>query len=95
MDGYFNVKPKIKKLSFEQRGKMTVFLEDGRVITVPLSAFPSIKKIPASKRKDYYLLGKDVFSWDCTNEVFHIEQILGCFDYYGHEADYHHGLEDE
>ncbi len=30
-----------------------------------------------------------------ANEVFHIEQILGCLDYYGHEADYHHGLEDE
>lgn len=86
MDGYFNIKPEIKKISFEERGKMTVVLKDGRSITVPLSAFPSIKKIPVSKRKDYYLLGNDVFSWRCTNEVFHIEQILGCFDYYGHES---------
>ena len=84
MDGYYNVKPKIKRLNFNIRGKMQVELVDGRIIIVPISAFPSIKKIPVKERKKYYLMGGG-FSWDCCDEVIHIEQILGCFDNYSHE----------
>lgn len=63
---------------------MQVELVDGRIIIVPLSAFPSIKKIPLKERKNYYLMGGG-FTWDCCNEIIHIEQVLGCFDYYSHE----------
>ena len=45
MEGYWNIIPKIKKVSFPVRGKMSVHLEDGRVVIVSLSAFPSIKKV--------------------------------------------------
>ncbi len=86
MDGYYNVKPEIKKILFEVRGKMEVVLKDGRSVIVPLSAFPTIKKIPASKRKNYILMGGG-FTWDGSNEIIHIEQILGCFDFYSHEAE--------
>ena len=44
VEGYWNVVPKIKKVSFPMRGKMAVQLEDGRVIIVPVSSFPSIKR---------------------------------------------------
>lgn len=42
-EGYWNVEPKIKSLSFPKRGKFQVELEDGRTIIMPVSAFPSMK----------------------------------------------------
>lgn len=45
-EGYWNVKPKIKAVSFPKRGKFEVTLQDGRSITMPISAFPSMKKVP-------------------------------------------------
>ena len=49
-EGYWNVKPKIKSLSFPKRGKFQVDLIDGRSITMPISAFPSMKKVPVKER---------------------------------------------
>lgn len=83
IEGYWNVTPKIKKVSFPIRGKMSVSLEDGRVITVPISAFPSIKKVPVNERKQYYLTAGGV-TWDSCPEVIHIEQILGNYNKYKH-----------
>ena len=45
-EGYWNVKPKIKAVSFQERGKFEVTLQDGRSITMPISAFPSMKEVP-------------------------------------------------
>lgn len=83
VEGYWDVTPKIKKVSFPIRGKMSVSLEDGRVITVPISAFPSIKKVPVNERKQYYLTAGGV-TWDSCPEVIHIEQILGNYNNYKH-----------
>ena len=43
-EGYWDVKPKIKRLSFPKRGKFQVDLQDGRSVVMPVSAFPSLKK---------------------------------------------------
>lgn len=83
VEGYWDVTPKIKKVSFPIRGKMSVALEDGRIIVVPISAFPSIKKVPVSERKQYYLTAGGV-TWDSCSEVIHIEQILGNYNNYRH-----------
>lgn len=83
IEGYWDVVPKIKKVSFPLRGKMSVALEDGRIITVPISAFPSIKKVPVKERNKYYLTAGG-FTWDSCPEVIHIEQILGNFSNYKH-----------
>jgi len=84
IEGFWNVKPRIIKLSFRIRGKMIVFLNDGRSIIVPVSKFPSIKKLSHSQRLKWYIFGNG-FSFDDSNEVFHIEQILGNFQKYSHE----------
>lgn len=84
IDGYWNVVPKIKKVTFPMRGKMAVELEDGRQIIVPLSSFPSVRKVPVRERNDWYLVGGGI-TWDRCPEVIHIEQILGNFDNYKHE----------
>jgi len=55
-EGFWDSTPKIKNISFPVRGKMQVDLTDGRVIVVPLSAFPSIQKLPKPERERYFLL---------------------------------------
>ena len=84
IEGFWNVTPKIKKIAFEQRGKINILLEDGRLIMVPVSKFPSIKKLTPQQRKKWYLFGNG-FSFDDCDEVYHLEQILGNFNAYKHE----------
>jgi hypothetical protein len=85
IEGFWNVKPKIKKVEFPVRGKMQVTLEDGRSLILPTSAFPSIRKVPVKRRKDWYLMAGGV-TWDGCPEVIHIEQMLGNYALYSHEA---------
>ena len=84
IEGFWDIAPKIKKISFEVRGKINVQLEDGRLIMLPVSKFPSIKKLNTIQRKKWYLFGNG-FSFDDCNEVYHLEQILGNFNTYQHE----------
>lgn len=84
-EGYWNVEPKIKSLSFPKRGMFQVELEDGRTIIMPVSAFPSMKKVPVKEREHWYLIGGG-FTWDSCPEVIHIEQILGNYVNYAHEC---------
>ena len=83
-EGYWDVVPRIKSVSFPRRGKFQVELQDGRIIIMPISAFPSIKKVPSKERANWYLMGGGV-SWDSCPEVIHVEQILGDYQKYGHE----------
>lgn len=84
IEGFWNVAPRIKKIGFELRGKINIQLEDGRLILVPVAKFPSIKKLTPAQRKKWYLFGNG-FSFDDSNEVYHLEQILGNFANYKHE----------
>lgn len=83
-EGYWNVEPSIKRLSFPRRGKFQVDLQDGRSIVMPISAFPSLKRVPVKERKHWYLMGGGV-TWDSCPEVIHIEQILGNYQNYKHD----------
>ena len=56
-EGYWDVKPKIKRLSFSQRGKFQVDLQDGRSVVMPISAVPSLKRVPVKERPNWYLMG--------------------------------------
>ncbi len=84
IEGFWNVTPQIYKISFPKKGKMNIHFADGRIIVVPISKFPSIKKLSVAQRKKWYLFGNG-FSFDDCNEVFHIEQIFGNFQNYKHE----------
>ena len=81
-EGINGIKPKIKKIDFNIKGKMTVSLEDGRIILVPINYFPSIKKLSVEQRRKYYLPDKEVIIFDDCDEVFHVEQILGRYEDY-------------
>ena len=44
----------IRKLAFgEKRGKMAVYLSDGREVLVPISLFPEIKRLNSAQREDW------------------------------------------
>lgn len=85
IEGYWDIVPEIKKVSFPMRGKMQVDLEDGRSIIVDVAKFPSIKKLSTADRKDWYRIDNG-FTFEKCNEVIHIEQILGNFQKYVHDA---------
>ena len=85
VEGFWNVEPKIKKIDFPVRGKMQVYFEDGRCLIIPLSAFPSIKKVPVKRRSEWYLTGGGI-TWDDCPEVIHVEQLLGNYSNYAHET---------
>ena len=86
-EGYWGTIPQIKSVSFPARGKFQVDLVDGRRIIMPISAFPSLKKVPVKERNSWYLIGGGV-SWDSCPEVIHIEQILGNYQNYAHEQNH-------
>lgn len=84
-EGYWDVVPQIKSVSFPRRGKWIIELVDGRAIEMPISAFPSLRRVPTKERSSWYLMGGGV-TWDSCPEVIHIEQILGDYNKYSHES---------
>ena len=85
-EGIIDISPEIKRITFDSPGKMAVLLQDGRLIIVPLSFFPSIKKMEVKKRIKHHIDDGKVIVFDDCNEVYHIEQILGRFDKYAYKG---------
>jgi hypothetical protein len=85
IEGYWNVMPELKTVDFPSADLMRVELVDGRTITLPLDRFPSISQLTPEQRQQWYHYGNG-FSFDDSDEVIHIEQILGNFQQYRHEA---------
>lgn len=85
IEGYWNIVPEVKNVSFPYKGKrMRVDFKDGRVVIMPITAFPSVQAVPESERADWYMYGNG-FTWDSCPDVIHVEQILGDYQKYGHE----------
>ena len=76
MEGFLDIKPKIKNLKFPN-GKIEIYLVDGRIISVPLKYFPSIKKLTTVQRKKWGILDGIGFDFEDCDELFHLYQILG------------------
>lgn len=67
----------IKKLDFGmKRGMMAVFLTDGRVVMVPISMFPDIKKLSLAQREDYMIMDDQYFSFDAMSKIYSIKDVL-------------------
>lgn len=67
----------IKKLDFnEKRGKMSVYLTDGREVIVPLSMFPDIRKLRKPQREDYMIMDQQFFSFEAISKIFSIKDVL-------------------
>ena len=78
MCNYTDTKLGIKKLDFSQkRGKMAVYLTDGREVIVPVGLFPETKRLSKSQREDYMILDGQFFSFEAISRIFSIKDILG------------------
>jgi len=76
MEGLIGIQPELKSIGFE-RGKMHLHLKDGRIVIVPLSFFPSIKKLTTNQRLHWQIINSEGFTFVDSNEVYHLEQVLG------------------
>ena len=67
----------IKKLDFGmKRGAMAVYLTDGRVVIVPVSMFPDIKRLSLSHRVDYMIMDDQYFSFDSLSKIYSVNDVL-------------------
>jgi len=81
MEGLIGIRPELKRLSFD-RGKINLHFKDGRIVIVPLSFFPSIKKLSTNQRLHWQIIDNEGFTFIDSDEVYHIEQVLGKEDDY-------------
>jgi len=67
----------ISKLNFDIAGKISLKLEDGRVIIVPLKYFPDIQKLTVEKRKKYTIVDDRTVLFCYSDLVYHLEDFMG------------------
>ena len=72
-----NSKMAIEKINFDIAGKISLKLEDGRVIIVPLKYFPEIQKLSVDKRKKYTIVDDRTILFAHSNNVYHLEDFMG------------------
>lgn len=72
-----NITVGIHHLDFlKYRGKMVVCLTDGREISLPISFFPDIKKMPLKKRNDWMILDDQFFTFASMGKIYSIKDVL-------------------
>ncbi len=69
----------IRKLDFSlKRGAMAVYLTDGRIVLVPVSMFPDIKRLTKAQREDYMIMDDQYFSFEALSKIFSVKDVLAC-----------------
>ena len=67
----------IKKLDFGmKRGMMAVYLTDGRIVVVPVSMFPDIKRLSRAQRDDYMIMDEQYFSFEAMSRIYSVKDVL-------------------
>ena len=72
-----NTKIAIEKINFDIVGKISLKLEDGRVIIVPLKYFPEIQKLSVEKRKKFTIVDDRTVLFAHSDNVYHLEDFMG------------------
>jgi hypothetical protein len=67
----------IAKLDFDAVGKISITLDDGRVLIVPLKYFPELKRLPKEKRMKYTIVDDRTVLFRYSDNVYHLEDFLG------------------
>lgn len=66
----------LRNIKFERRGYITFYFDDKRIVSVPLSNFPPIKRLNAQQRKNWQILDGHFFSFNAITEAYSITDIL-------------------
>jgi hypothetical protein len=67
----------IEKINFDLAGKISLKLEDGRIIIVPIKYFPDLKKLSIEKRKKYTIVDDRTVLFQFSDNVYHLEDFIG------------------
>ena len=67
----------IEKLLFNQPGKITIKMEDGRLFIIPLRHFSELQKLSVEKRKKYTILDDKTILFAYLDSVYHLEDFIG------------------
>ena len=78
--GFNTVKPEIVQVFFRKRGFITLHLEDGRSLDVPLFRFPGIAGLSPSQRRHYHIADGEFILFRDDDEVYHIQDFLGTYE---------------
>ena len=72
------ISTRIKKIDFSHQDKMGFYLEDGRLLLVPLSMFPDVKQLTKEERKKWRVLDDIYFDFDIPtlSKVFSVEDAM-------------------
>ena len=72
-----DIKTGIKSLDFtSRRGKVIIYLTDGREVIVPISFFPDIKKLSLKERNNWVILDEQFFTFATLSKIFSIKDIM-------------------
>ena len=72
----------IKNLNFDLPGKISIALEDGRELIVPLKYFPEIKKMSLEKRRQFTIVDDRTILFRNSDNVYHLEDFFGLDEYW-------------
>lgn len=67
----------IQKILFDMPGKISIKLEDGRIIIVPLKYFPELQKLTVDERKKYTVVDDRTILFSNSDSVYHLEDFMG------------------
>jgi hypothetical protein len=67
----------IKEVLFDMPGKITIKLEDGRILITPLKYFPEIQKLSLYKRKKCTIVDDRTILFAYSDAVYHLEDFIG------------------
>jgi hypothetical protein len=67
----------IDKILFNMPGKITIKLEDGRIVITPLKYFPELQKLSVDKRKKYTIVDDRTILFSHADSIYHLEDFIG------------------
>ena len=67
----------IEKILFNEPGKITIKLIDGRLFIVPLKYFSELQKLSVDKRKKYTIVDDRTVLFSFANSIYHLEDFIG------------------
>ena len=67
----------IEKVLFDLPGKITLKMEDGRMIISPLKYFPDLQKLSIDKRKKHTIVDDRTILFTYSDAVYHLEDFIG------------------
>ncbi|TDE18313.1 DUF2442 domain-containing protein [Dyadobacter psychrotolerans] len=81
-ESYIGQKPVIAKIGFPSKSMISLSFVDGRILSAPLSRFPSIGNLSAEQKKQYTIADDDTIIFDHCDEIYHIQDFFGLPDDY-------------